>query len=1126
MGKARTFSDSARESVYQKEFDDEVYNTAAQQNSYNLGSVHFSDQSGIANITQAGTDQRKANLKGALYTGNIGFELQTAVLDVGTETIDLLEDATSTALSLVSTDRIVTLSAGTTSDLVTILGAQRPGQRLTLYNILGNTITIKHTSTATDNTILTPDNADFTFTNNMAINLVFDITTTKWRIVGAAAGSGGGGYNIIQNEGTPLTQRTTMNFLGTAVNAVDNPGTGVTDITITAGAGNVPDGTAQFQHLEWNGTSWINQQTLDFGANSATNAQLNIPNDIVGISWRNAANDNDIGLRVDSSDKFILNIGVGNDVLEISSSQVDVKTLDVINVDRLTFVEDSGAATSTDIPQIYVGGGGGQEHLIFNNKALEEFIWTSDNITKMILTDSTLEKRNVTAPVFQLYNTIAAQTGTAGSINFLANSTDVSTGISMGFLIADTEAIAGNGRGSLKQGVNLDGTPTLFLTMNEGNDEQVDILKETDFNANDVLNVNRLQISGGTASATSVNDVVWYLDSAGNLVSNVNATDGWIWSSGNITKMILTDSTLEKRNVTAPSFQLYNTIAAQNGTAGTINILANSQNTSTGVTMGFIIGDTEDFTGDGRGSLKLGVNLDGVPTLFATLNEGDDEQVDILKTLDMNTNDILNMGGETINSLTVDATPDCATDFVMTYDASTASLKKVLLDNLPGGASQTPWLSDIDADNFNLFDLDSLIFQSTAGTLGSLNVGFSALGSGGFRANVLNNGDFEITEENTLHFSFDGGLNSINVIDSLFAVSETSTGDQFSIAQSSITTTLTATDQMDFFIGASNVFDIISGGIEMADDKFISNVDQIGFRNIGNLIEDDANGLIFTTIPGDEFTWDDGTNTFAILDIDGLFLNDMFIQIDSITAPTTTGLDIGKIFMDSGNSNHLSVVRDTTVIDLETGGGAADGIQDFEIPTEDLDIDGDVQEIFISNGKQGYEVSKDTTLQEDIAQYFPVYIAQRSRVTDLGWTNLETGAGTATFAMALYENIGGGVNYPGDRIVVDTSSTVTGLVQAARTNSLTPTNIEAGLYWIALLITNLQIGSITTCSRHDTTGANSAGYFDDEGNTDVFLSILGFNGSETSLPSTADTGMAAIVENPPAVFARLIPNTS
>ena len=111
---------------------------------------------------------------------------------MGTFTIDLLTDGAGAALSQVSTDRIVSLSSGTSGTLITITGSQRPGQRLTLYNIFGNTITIQHTAAATDNTILTPDANDFTLEFNMAITLVFDITTAKWRIVGGSVAGGGG----------------------------------------------------------------------------------------------------------------------------------------------------------------------------------------------------------------------------------------------------------------------------------------------------------------------------------------------------------------------------------------------------------------------------------------------------------------------------------------------------------------------------------------------------------------------------------------------------------------------------------------------------------------------------------------------------------------------------------------------------------------------------------------------------------------------------------------------------------------------------------------------------------------------------------------------------------------------
>ena len=193
MGKARAFSDSSKDPVYQKESDDEIY-SSAQQNSYNLGSTHFSDQSGIGNFTQAGTDQRKANIKGALFQGNVGFDLQTALLDIATNTIDLNNDSSGTALSLVSTDRFVTLSSGTTADLITITGAQRPGQRLRLYNTLTNTLVIKHTVAATVNTIRTPNASDLTILGDGVVDLTFDITTAQWRVVSGGGGAGTGTF--------------------------------------------------------------------------------------------------------------------------------------------------------------------------------------------------------------------------------------------------------------------------------------------------------------------------------------------------------------------------------------------------------------------------------------------------------------------------------------------------------------------------------------------------------------------------------------------------------------------------------------------------------------------------------------------------------------------------------------------------------------------------------------------------------------------------------------------------------------------------------------------------------------------------------------------------------------------
>ncbi len=59
------------------------------------------------------------------------------------------------------------------------------------------------------------------------------ITPTAGTITIASSG-GSGGYATVDNAGAPLTQRTTINFTGAGVTAVDNSGASRTDVTIPA----------------------------------------------------------------------------------------------------------------------------------------------------------------------------------------------------------------------------------------------------------------------------------------------------------------------------------------------------------------------------------------------------------------------------------------------------------------------------------------------------------------------------------------------------------------------------------------------------------------------------------------------------------------------------------------------------------------------------------------------------------------------------------------------------------------------------------------------------------------------------------------------------------------------------
>lgn len=60
-----------------------------------------------------------------------------------------------------------------------------------------------------------------------------DTTQTTCTISGAA----GSFYATVQEEGTPLTQRPTINFIGSSITCVDNAGNTRTDCTITGGSG-------------------------------------------------------------------------------------------------------------------------------------------------------------------------------------------------------------------------------------------------------------------------------------------------------------------------------------------------------------------------------------------------------------------------------------------------------------------------------------------------------------------------------------------------------------------------------------------------------------------------------------------------------------------------------------------------------------------------------------------------------------------------------------------------------------------------------------------------------------------------------------------------------------------------
>jgi len=170
-----------------------------------------------------------------------------------------------------------------------------------------------------------------------------------------------------------------------------------------------------------------------------------------------------------------------------------------------------------------------------------------------------------------------------------------------------------------------------------------------------------------------------------------------------------------------------------------------------------------------------------------------------------------------------------------------------------------------------------------------------------------------------------------------FVVTYNATNDEFELAAAGVG----GGDVVGPVIATDNAivrFDGVSGtliqdsGITIDDNERMANIQSLEFTSgttpgAGTthiaLIDDDfhinttGSNLVQILIDGvPKFQFDATSADF--LDND-LTMGEAFIQLTTLTTPpTSTGVDnIGKIFMDDANDNHLSVIRNSTIFDLE-----------------------------------------------------------------------------------------------------------------------------------------------------------------------------------------------------------------
>ncbi len=163
------------------------------------------------------------------------------------------------------------------------------------------------------------------------------------------------------------------------------------------------------------------------------------------------------------------------------------------------------------------------------------------------------------------------------------------------------------------------------------------------------------------------------------------------------------------------------------------------------------------------------------------------------------------------------------------------------------------------------------------------------------------------------------------------------------------------TEYFSLSVSASNNFTWVDATTGAPHDMFMGGlqIKNIGFLESGNVPT--ATGGFINMGNSEGIQWRNSLNTFDVefefsgadnfvmsiagtieWELDGISMDidAKYLELESIASPGVTGVaTTGRVFMDSGNSNHLSIIRNASVIDLE-GAGA-------QTPwTSDIDADG------------------------------------------------------------------------------------------------------------------------------------------------------------------------------------------
>ncbi len=360
------------------------------------------------------------------------------------------------------------------------------------------------------------------------------------------------------------------------------------------------------------------------------------------------------------------------------------------------------------------------------------------------------------------------------------------------------------------------------------------------------------------------------------------------------------------------------------------------------------------------------------------------------------------VGDVIINKLTFDPTTitDLSTvtaasgDLVMAVDATDGLMKNIDLVDLLGAAGQTPWTQDIDGATFDLTNVGIIEFDS------STNLSIQDSGTGDMQFDIATSDKFEWRVNNSTIMELTATLlNLQGVLDIQFNSGQTiltdSGGFEFNLPTS---------DTYDFKINSTSEMVLSATGLNLGvgtagKDITFSNGSKIIWASDREIFND-TNGFKFKVATGDQIEFNiggGGVQEFR-LNATSLDIDAKFIEIESVASPgVTANATTGRIFMDSGNSNELSIIRNGSVISLEGG----------EVFTWTADHDADGNNLIMGAGDIRLDTA--TTIFQGALTAVPAQAGLSTTLTPI----MMTGTGNHILFYVNDETIGNGQSYGG-----------------------------------------------------------------------------------------------------------------